>query len=108
MTTDDRLMDLLLQWDEGWRRGCPPSAEELCPDDPELQAKLRARIRRRERIEAMLQPPTVAEPTAGPTRPATPTIPGYELLDVIGAGGMGVVYKARHRALDRVVALKMI
>jgi len=107
MYTDDRLMDLLLQWDEGWRRGCPPSAEELCPDDPELRAKLRARIRRRERIEAMLQPSTVAEPSA-PAPPTAPAVPGYEILDLIGAGGMGVVYKARHRTLNRVVALKMI
>ena len=45
-------------------------------------------------IETLLQPREVA--------------PGYEILGLIGYGGMGVVYRARQIALDRHVALKTI
>jgi tetratricopeptide (TPR) repeat protein len=53
-------------------------------------------------------------PTAGPggaavetsAPPASPS--GFELIDEIGHGGMGVVYRARDTALDRDVAVKLL
>jgi serine/threonine protein kinase/Tfp pilus assembly protein PilF len=52
----------------------------------------------------------ILKPEAPPTEESLPlpTIAGYEIIDVLGRGGYGVVYKAIQVKVKRLVALKMI
>jgi serine/threonine-protein kinase len=111
MAGDPRVLELL---EEMLDSGKAP--EEVCRDCPELLPEVRQRWKQFGLIDAEvggLFPESGTAPDADATTPGRPAaglpqVPGYEVEAVLGHGGMGVVYKARHLRLNRPVALKML
>ncbi len=116
--SDDRRFEVIVaEYLAALDRGEPVDRERLLAAHPDLADRLAEFLDGQAKLEAMagsLKGETTgdgddrgkAEPQPAPE--SGRVIGNYEILERIGIGGMGVVYRARQLGLDRIVALKML
>ena len=93
------------------REGETPLLEDYLSRFPEFRGVIEGVFRESPTVHAVMAAsptPTIFWQSGGVDPAVVPQIPGYEILQQLAPGGMGVVFRARDQKTNQTVALKMI
>ena len=84
--------------------------DRACDGQPELRSRLESLLTDYDRLDGFLSGSPVASPAHAPSQSlaAGSCVGRYTVMELIGSGGMGEVYRTRDASLDRDVAVKIL
>lgn len=118
MQSQRTIEQVIAEYVTAREQGQEPSRQKLLDDNPSIADELREFFELHDQLSgaegnvetqagALDTPGSIPRPASSQVQPPR-ELGDYEILEEIDRGGMGVVYKARHKELGRVVALKLI
>jgi hypothetical protein len=108
VSDEDRIAELLLQWEDSNERGRDMPVEELCQGCPELAAEVAERIESLRRTAWLMRLPQEAPAPSPATARRGHLLGGrYRLDGLIAEGGFGQVWRGFDEELHRPVAVKV-